>query len=167
MKNRKNLSEKCKLIGSIFTFISRYIMLPICLIDLLECVVNFMIKNGNIASLPELIRITFYPVAILMIILKIPEFFQSYIRSTKGDAEPMMTAVLFRKDELELKKGDIIELVVDTAFYKKGTKAHFIKRSEHNPNKAVIVWTGEEALYKEFGDADVYPIRLFKKSVSY
>ena len=43
-----------------------------------------------------------------------------------------------------MKRGDIIELIEDTTFYKKGKKAYFIGRSNFNPNKIEIVWVGEE-----------------------
>lgn len=59
-----------------------------------------------------------------------------------------------------MKRGDIIELIEDTTFYKKGKKAYFIGRS--NPNKIEIVWVGEEQAYKD-GDIDEYPIKLFKQ----
>lgn len=64
--------------------------------------------------------------------------------------------------EDKMKRGDIIELIEDTAFYKKGKKAHFIKKSNSNPSKIEVVWIGEESSYNEFGDVDVYPSRLFK-----
>lgn len=62
-----------------------------------------------------------------------------------------------------MKTGDTIELIEDTSFYKKGRKAHFIKKSDRNTNNIEIVWFGEEHAYKEFGDVDEYPIKLFKK----
>lgn len=48
-------------------------------------------------------------------------------------------------------------------FYKRGRKAHFIRVSNRNSNNIEIVWFGEEHAYKEFGDVDEYPIKLFKK----
>lgn len=62
-----------------------------------------------------------------------------------------------------MKTGDIIELVEDTTFYKKGRKAYFIRVSDKNSNNIEIVWFGEEQIYREFGDVDEYPIKLFKK----
>ena len=61
-----------------------------------------------------------------------------------------------------MKRGDIIELIEDTTFYKKGKKAYFIGRSNFNPNKIEIVWVGEEQAYKD-GDIDEFPVRLFKQ----
>lgn len=62
-----------------------------------------------------------------------------------------------------MKTGDTIELIEDTSFYKRGKKAHFIRVSNRNSNNIEIVWFGEENAYKEFGDVDEYPIKLFKK----
>lgn len=61
-----------------------------------------------------------------------------------------------------MKRGDIIELIEDTTFYKKGKKAYFIGKSNFNPNKIEIVWVGEEQAYKD-GDIDEFPARLFKQ----
>lgn len=61
-----------------------------------------------------------------------------------------------------MKRGDILELIEDTTFYKKGKKAYFIGRSNTNPNNIEIVWVGEEQAYKD-GDIDEYPTRLFKQ----
>lgn len=61
-----------------------------------------------------------------------------------------------------MKRGDIIELIEDTTFYKKGKKAYFIGRSNFNPNKIEIVWVGEEQAYQD-GDIDEFPTRLFKQ----
>lgn len=61
-------------------------------------------------------------------------------------------------------KGDIIELIEDTTFHKKGSKAYFIAKSHNNPNKIEIVWVGEEQAYKKYGDVDEYPAKLFKKT---
>ena len=62
-----------------------------------------------------------------------------------------------------MKTGDTIELIEDTSFYKRGKKAHFIRVSNRNSNNIEIVWFGEEHAYKEFGDVDEYPIKLFNK----
>ena len=62
-----------------------------------------------------------------------------------------------------MKTGDTIELIEDTSFFKRGKKAHFIRVSNRNSNNIEIVWFGEEHAYKEFGDVDEYPIKLFKK----
>jgi hypothetical protein len=62
-----------------------------------------------------------------------------------------------------MKTGDTIELIEDISFYKRGKKAHFIRVSNRNSNNIEIVWFGEEHAYKEFGDVDEYPIKLFKK----
>ena len=43
-----------------------------------------------------------------------------------------------------MKTGDTIALIEGTSFYKKGRKAHFIKKSDRNPNNIEIVWFGEE-----------------------
>lgn len=64
--------------------------------------------------------------------------------------------------EVNMKRGDILELIEDTTFYKKGKKAYFIGRSNTNPNNIEIVWVGEEQTYKD-GDIDEYPTRLFKQ----
>lgn len=61
----------------------------------------------------------------------------------------------------KLEAGDVIELIEDTTFYKKGRKAHFVRMSSSNSNNIEIVWVGEEKAYKEFGDVDEYPIKLF------
>ena len=48
-----------------------------------------------------------------------------------------------------MERGDILELIEDTAFYKKGKKAHFIGRSNFNPNKIEIVWLVKNRLIKK------------------
>jgi len=62
-----------------------------------------------------------------------------------------------------MKSGDIVELIEDTTFYKKGKKAYFIGRSNTNPNNIEIVWIGEEQAYKD-GDIDEFPAKLFLNS---
>ena len=61
-----------------------------------------------------------------------------------------------------MNRGDMVELIEDTAFYKKGKKAHFIRMSR-NPNKAEIVWCGEEKMFDEFGDVEVMPLKMLRK----
>ena len=56
-----------------------------------------------------------------------------------------------------MKRGDIVELIENTTFYKKGKKAYFIGRSNTNPNNIEIVWVGEEQAYK---DGDIVNFQL-------
>lgn len=61
------------------------------------------------------------------------------------------------------KKGDIVELVCDTDFYKKGTKATVVNpyESNGNINNFEIRYNHEKYIG---GDVDVMPKSLFKHS---
>lgn len=60
------------------------------------------------------------------------------------------------------KKGDIVELVEDTAFYKKGTKSIIInENSLGNSKKCEIQYVGEKYIDN---DVDVIPKELLKLS---
>ena len=61
-----------------------------------------------------------------------------------------------------MKTGDIVELIEDMTFYKKGRKATFIKEEVHNLSNAEIVWYGEESAYKEYGDCEIVPKKLLR-----
>lgn len=59
-------------------------------------------------------------------------------------------------------KGDVVELLKDTSFYKKGTRAVVVcpfDRQNGNPEKITIRFEGEEDIAP---DADVYPKELFR-----
>lgn len=58
-----------------------------------------------------------------------------------------------------MKNGDVIELVVDTMFYKKGKRAVVVNSISDNKNDCEIRWVGEQYLG---GDVDCYPRILFK-----
>lgn len=60
-----------------------------------------------------------------------------------------------------MKKGDIVELIEDMTFYKKGRKAYFIRLAQ-NPNNAEIVWFGEEKTFNEFGDVEEVPLNIIR-----
>lgn len=47
-----------------------------------------------------------------------------------------------------MKRGDIIELIEDTTFYKKGKKAYFIGRSNFNPIKLKLFGLVKNRLIK-------------------
>ncbi len=58
-----------------------------------------------------------------------------------------------------MKKGDIIELIEDTAFYKKGRRAVFIRQDNEVKSKIQIRYVGEKYTG---GDVDRMPKALFK-----
>lgn len=58
-----------------------------------------------------------------------------------------------------MKYGDIIELIEDTDFYKKGQRATFIKNDDEVKSKIHIRYVREEYLG---GDVDLMPKSLFK-----
>lgn len=58
-----------------------------------------------------------------------------------------------------MKNGDIVELIEDMTFYKKGERAVVINSISDNKNNCEIRWLDEQYLG---GDVDEVPRRLFK-----
>ncbi|WP_143322906.1 hypothetical protein [Clostridium sp. HBUAS56010] len=60
-----------------------------------------------------------------------------------------------------LKHGDIVELIEDMTFYKKGRKAMYLRSELHNDKNAEIAWLGEK---NDCGDVEIVPKRILKIS---
>lgn len=58
-----------------------------------------------------------------------------------------------------MKKGDIVELLEDITFYRKGRRATFIRSERANDRNAEIRWLGDDNSY---GDVEIVPKRLLK-----
>jgi len=59
-------------------------------------------------------------------------------------------------------KGDMVELMEDMTFYKKGRRATFIRYEKGNSNNVELAWIGEENAH---GDVEVVPAKYLKISL--